>query len=287
MMTQLITGFTAYLFQTGYCRNSHQMFLSIVRDFLNYHQLPEIHQVRPHHISQYHQYLQQRPNKLHGGGLSESYIHQHMYALKTFFNWLEESGQLKSNPISAMRFPQPRMKSREPLSNGVVEQLFTASKTLREKAVLHLFYSCGLRRSEVEALNTRDIYFKQQLLYVRSGKGAKRRVVPMPIRVSADLENYYRKERIYQLARDDDGAFILNKSGGRMQGNGYLALLKEILKRESLPQHITLHHLRHSIATHLLANGLHIELVRLFLGHSYLETTQIYAKVSNASVLNL
>lgn len=263
------------------------MLPAMVTDFLNYHQLAEVTQITPYHIQSYHRHLQQRPNKHQEGGLSESYIHHHVYALKVFFNWLEETGQLKHNPISALRFAQPEKKSREPLSQEAVLQLFHSAKSLQERAMLHLFYSCGLRRSEGEALNTRDIHFKEQLLYVRSGKGAKRRAVPMPMQVATDLENYYRQQRIHQVARNDESAFMLNKTGGRMRGQGYQNILKELTGRTGLPEEITLHHLRHSIATHLLANGMTIELLRQFLGHSHLETTQIYAKVSQERILNL
>ncbi len=263
------------------------MLPAMVSDFLSYHNLSEINQTTPHHIQSYHQHLQQRPNKHQEGGLSESYIHHHVYALKVFFNWLEESGQLAHNPISALKFAQPEKKSREPLSPEAVLQLFEASRNLQERAILHLFYSCGLRRSEVEMINTRDIHFKQQLLYVRSGKGAKRRAVPMPVQVAIDFENYYRQQRIHQIAGNDESAFILNKTGGRMRGQGYQNVLKELTGRTGLPEEITLHHLRHSIATHLLGNGMSIELLRQFLGHSFLETTQIYTKVNQQQILKL
>lgn len=286
-MIPLITRFKAYLSQAGYGQGSRSQLPAMVSDFLNYHRLSETRQIAPHHIREYHRHLQQRPNKHQEGGLSESYIHHHVYALKVFFNWLEETGQMKYNPISVLRFSQPAKKSREPLSPQEVLQLFVVAENLQERAVLHLFYSCGLRRSEGQALNTRDIHFKQQLLYVRSGKGAKRRVVPMPGQVARDLENYYRQQRIHQAARNDESAFILNKTGGRMRGQGYQNILKGLTARAGLPEGTTLHHLRHSIATHLLANGMSIELLRQFLGHSFLETTQIYAKVNKEQILDL
>jgi integrase/recombinase XerD len=286
-MMPLINSFKVYLSQTGYGQSSRSMFPAMIAGFLNYHRLTGVHQITPQHIREYHDHLQHRPHKQQEGGLSESYIYHHVYALKVFFNWMEETGQLKPNPISGMRFSQPVKKSREPLSPEAVLQLFEATETLRERAMLHLFYSCGLRRSEGEALNTRDIHFKQQLLYVRSGKGAKRRVVPMPVQVAADLENYYRQERMHQVARNDESAFMLNQVGRRMSGQVYHLLLKRIIKRAGLEEHISLHHLRHSIATHLLANGLSMELLRQFLGHSFLETTQIYAKVNQQQILKL
>jgi integrase/recombinase XerD len=76
----------------------------------------------------------------------------------------------------------------------------------------------------------------------------------------------------------DENAFILNNVGNRMRGDGFIKLLKQITEKAALQKEITLHHLRHSIATHLLQSGMSMEYVRDFLGHSFLETTQIYAK---------
>jgi integrase/recombinase XerD len=212
-----------------------------------------------------------------------------------FFNYLEETGQIKYNPISVMKFKRPKSNSREPLTQEEINKLFEAATTVREKTLLHLFYSCGLRRTEAVCLNIQDIHFKQQLLYVREGKGAKRRAIPMTGKVAAALENYYLNERTnikahHSLSRPNDGnqeAFILNRIGQRMSGNSYNKAVKEIIRKAGITKEITLHHLRHSIATHLLESGLNIEYVRDFLGHSHLEATQIYAKVQQYQLKKL
>jgi integrase/recombinase XerD len=142
-----------------------------------------------------------------------------------------------------------------------------------------LFYSCGLRRSEAEALNLRDIHFKSCLLYVREGKGAKRRSVPLTKKVSDDLLYFFSIER--KDIKTDTQAFIVNRLGRRMSGSGYNIIFKELLaksKISDLKPETSLHHLRHSIATHLLESGLSIEYVRDFLGHRHLESTQVYTK---------
>ena len=164
-----------------------------------------------------------------------------------------------------------------------INQLFENTITAKETAILHLFYSCGLRRTEAENLNTSDIHFSKNLLYVREGKGAKRRVIPMNEKVKKELENYYNNER----TKINEESFILNRTNERMRGDSYNRALKEIIKRSEIEKEITLHHLRHSIATHLLENGLSIEFVRDFLGHSHLEATQIYAKVRAKQLKNL
>ncbi len=216
-------------------------------------------------------------------------ISQYAYALQTFFSWLEITQQTSYNPISAIKFKQPKRESREPLSIEQINQLFEAANTLQYKVILHLFYSCGLRRTEAQLLNIRDIHFRDQLLYVREGKGSKRRVIPMTAKVITDLENYYRNERIHMKTKNinDEAAFMLNRWGNRMSGESYGELLKTIIKKSAiahLSPVISLHHLRHSIATHLLQGGMGMEYVRDFLGHRFLDTTLIYAKVNTTQL---
>jgi integrase/recombinase XerD len=101
------------------------------------------------------------------------------------------------------------------------------------------------------------------------------------------LESYFLSERVKQKNAKDQEAFMLNKTGDRMRGDSYNKLLKTILQRTELNPEYTLHHLRHSIATHLLESGISIEFVRDFLGHSHLEATQIYAKVKQYQLKKL
>lgn len=287
-MTKAIQDFRNYLLQLGYSKSSVYMLPECVKEFLEYHgtTLPEA--ATRQHIESFYNWLQIRPNKRFAGGLSESYIYHHIYALKLFFGYLEETGQIRHNPISVMKFKRPKHNTREPLTQEETNRLFATARTLKETALLHLFYSCGLRRSEAVALNTKDIHFKSCLLYVREGKGHKRRAIPMTAKVSEALENYWLQERCDSRKKaKDEQAFILNRIGRRMSGAGYNRILKEIVEKSAITSPCTLHHLRHSIATHLLENGLSLENVRDFLGHSYLEATQIYTKVGKYKLMNL
>ncbi|MBX9851804.1 MAG: tyrosine-type recombinase/integrase [Cytophagaceae bacterium] len=293
LQNELTENFKNYLQHVGYSKSSCYMLPECVRDFLSYSN-KQPNQITQKEIQSFYEHLQQRPHKQKEGGLSEVYINHHIYAIRVFLNWLESIGEIKYNPISVMKFKAPKNNPRQPLPQEEIQLLFKATITLKETAILHLFYSCGLRRSEGEALNIKDVHFKQQILYVREGKGAKRRAVPMTARVTKELENYYQEERRTARAKDRE-AFMLNKVGMRMSGDNYNKALKEILKRtESLSrtgsgikQEITLHHLRHSIATHLLESGLSLEYVRDFLGHAFLESTQIYTKVNQRQLNKL
>lgn len=279
-MISIIQSFKNYLYHVGYSKGTIKMLPSLVKEFIQQQNITDISCIEQQKIKSFLEFLQTRPLKLRSGVLSEMMISHYVYALKTFFSWAEVTEQIDYNPISGMKFKRPTQNIREPLSKQEIDQLFAITATLKETALLHVFYSCGLRRSEGEALNINDIHFKQQLLYVRQGKGAKRRVVPITAKVSKDLEEYYLQERCSSTAKKvkDENAFLLNRIGNRMNGEQLNKLLKSIVQKVVLQKEITLHHLRHSIATHLLQSGMSMEYVRDFLGHSYLETTQIYAK---------
>ena len=280
-LQQTIQSFGDWLYQLGYGAGTQNMLPALVREFITQQQLTDIRYVEQEQVKAFYAYLQTRPlKKRSGGALSEAMIYHYVYALKTFFSWAEITGQLDYNPVSGLKFKRPTINQRQPLPIEEINQLFAACCTQKETAVLHVFYSCGLRRSEGEALNTTDLHYRERLLYVRAGKGAKRRVVPMPAAVSSALENYYLTERCGRRVKrvQDEEAFFLNRIGSRLRGNQAGDLLKKLLDRAGLSKEISLHHLRHSIATHLLQGGMGMEWVRDFLGHTWLETTQVYAK---------
>jgi integrase/recombinase XerD len=281
--------FRQYLVQLGYSKSTTQMLPELVSDFLRHTSEPSLENINAQHIQRFYEWLEIRPHKNKLGGLSEQYINHHIYALRTFFNWLETTNQIEYNPISSMKFKSPKSKVREPLTREEIQQLFEATTDLKEIAILHLFYSCGLRRSEGEALNKQDVHVKQKLLYVRKGKGAKCRVVPMTEKVSRDLQNYLEAclPSGMEIKAHDHEAFILNKIGNRMSGDSYNKVLKQLIERTDITKETSLHHLRHSIATHLLESGLTVEYVRDFLGHAHLESTQIYTKVSKRQIQSL
>jgi integrase/recombinase XerD len=279
-MQSIIQAFKEYLNHVGYGEGTAKMLPVLVGEFLENQSISDISFIEQHRVKSFLEYLQTRPLQRRSGALSEMMISHYVYALKTFFSWAEVTEQIDYNPISGMKFKRPKQNQREPLSTAEIKQLFAAANSLKQTALLHIFYSCGLRRSEGEALNISDVHFKNQLLYVREGKGAKRRVVPLTEKVSNHLEGYYLQERTSTTAQKvkDIEAFFLNRAGNRMSGDQLNKLLKMIVEKSAIQKEITLHHLRHSIATHLLQSGMSMEYVRDFLGHRFLETTQIYAQ---------
>lgn len=276
-------AFRIHLERLGYSKSSVYMLPNCLKEFLQF-AAKEVPQIEAKDITAYHEYLKERPRKRGSGGLSESYINHHIYSLKLFFGWQQEKGEITENPISSLEFKAPVSKPRDILTQEEIKLLFEVSESLKERAVIALFYGCGIRRSEGEKLNLKDIHFRSNILYVREGKGNKRRAVPLSPQVKIELWNYATKER---EVRGNETAFITNRIRKRATGSSYNKILKNILERIGIKKEITLHCLRHSIATHLLESGLSVEYVRDFLGHKHLESTQIYTRVKSRQIWNL
>lgn len=250
--------------------------------------IKSLREVTGKEIMDYYKYLKDRPNSRGEGVLSESMQYNHMWALRVLFKYLQEKGEVDTDPMSVLKIPKTKKKQRAVLTKGEIEKLYKASETKKDRALLGLFYGCGLRKSEVEALNVKDISFKSRLVYVRSGKGKRRRGVPVPKGVMEDLKSYYYQERIYvvhkqaKVSVDAQRAFLLNAVGTRLKGQSLWRRLRVLVLKSGInnPERVTLHCLRHTIATHLLQKGVPIEQVRDFLGHTNLESTQGYTRVN-------
>jgi integrase/recombinase XerD len=286
----LLKNFTKHLQELGYGESAQKKFYRNTREllhFLEQQQLIHIQELKPWHIERHYDYLQQRPSEREGS-LSMSTVDQHLYSISIFLNYLHQIGIIDENPLSSLQFTKSKSKERSVLNRNEIDSLYHHSQSLRDVAMLSLFYGCGLRRSEAEKLNIKDISFRTGLLYVVEGKGKKRRVIPMSSKVIQDLKDYYYQERgqyIKKQTKDNQEAFMLNDKGNRMRGEVYNRHLKRLLKSAHIKKETSLHHLRHSIATHLLENGLVIEKVREFLGHQELDTTQIYTHINKGLAL--
>jgi len=292
---ELLERYTRHLERVGYDPCTVKSLPSFVREFFHHLEqsaVKSLEEVTPQAISRHYRYLKERPCKGRPGTLSDSVVHSHLWAIRVLFDFLQAEGSIEINPFNLLSFPSPKKQEREVLSGKEIEKLYQACETLLDRAILGLFYGCGLRKSEVQALNLRDISFRSRLLYVRSGKGKRRRVVPITAKVAKDLKNYYYVERVRMLRKSKDpekeNAFILNKLGDRMLGSSFWRRLRYLVLKAGIenPGRITLHSLRHSIATHLLHSGLSVEQVRDFLGHTSLDSTQVYTRLTMRSEKN-
>jgi integrase/recombinase XerD len=146
--------------------------------------------------------------------------------------------------------------------------------------MLVVLYSCGLRRNEAVHLDTSDIFFDNERILVRKGKNYKERFVPINRKNAEILEDYIFEGRPQFKDANTNDALFVSKQGNRLNGMSFANRLKAIVQatnnKNIVEKQITLHILRHSIATHLLQQEVPLESIKTFLGHSSLESTQIY-----------
>lgn len=299
---KIADNFYQYQKRLGYVPNSYQAKFNYLNEFLHWLECKgntEVLNVTTAEISQYYNYISIRSSKKDGGALSPKTTHSHMRIVRDFFQMLLQEDKIKINPTATLKFYYPQSsEERNTITQQEVQQLYEVCNTAQEKAILSLAYGCGLRAAELQSCNIEDIKLREKILIVPKGKGNKRRVIPLSNGVVKDLSNYYYNEREaltagrdYKLNASNQNAFMLHSRGGRMMDDTYNKHLRILIARtgnEALQEkQITIHNLRHSIATHLLEQGVPVEQVRLFLGHSQLETTQIYTHINKNQLRNL
>jgi integrase/recombinase XerD len=238
----------------------------------------EVERITKSDVKMHYAYLLERSSK-RGAVLSGHTVPGYFFSLRLFFDYAERNGLIKTNPMTGLKFRRPKGGRTLTCSPAEISQLYAACSDDRQRAILHLLYGCGLRRMEAEALNLADLNYPAALLYVRRGKGKKRRVIPLTSKLVNDLKRYAYHERLYWLTNRSPNAYLLDDNGNRMRGGTIHRRLKELVEKAELNPSVSAHTLRHSIATHLLSGGMSVEKVRDFLGHESIDTTQLYTHI--------
>lgn len=246
-----------------------------VREFLHWLEEKEINlkQLTKTDLQAYITYLSHRKNQRRQGGLSAGYLNMHIRSLKQFSEYLQQSRE--QGFTVEVSYYKP-IRQRDILTVAEIKALYEATTPdavgLRDRAILGIYYGCGLRRSEGTGLDVEDLMIQKQLLYVRKGKNYKERYVPITAQVLTDLVNYLEFSRPYF----GSGQSLLLSNKGRISGSGLMHRLKTLKTRANITKTIGLHTLRHSIATHLLKQGMKLSDISSFLGHHSIESTQLY-----------
>ncbi|MBS0623649.1 MAG: tyrosine recombinase XerC [Verrucomicrobia bacterium] len=217
-------------------------------------------------------------------------IVRRLSALRTFFKFCVREKMIIYSPLDTIEGPKLDKRIPVSLSYQQVQHLFDQPDTsdylgFRDRCIMELFYSSGLRVSELVALNRHD--FDAQGLVVRlKGKGKKERIVPITKNAAdwiiAYLEHNERhKDFDGHLAQKDPSAIFLNRNGTRLTSRSVDRKFDKYLTMSGLAEQITPHTIRHTIATHWLENGMDLKTIQLLLGHSSLATTTLYTHVSS------
>jgi len=277
-MNQTILNFRKELQGLGYSKNVTDNYPKYAQQLLDYSQENPL-QIKDIHIKKYYNYLQTKISRVTKKPISQSHIYSQLLAIKLYFEYLQRTRTIKQNPYT-LKIKQPTSKERIVLTQQEIKILYQNCDNLLETIILHLCYGCGLRRTEVTLLEVKDIDFEQKLLFIKKGKGKKRRVIPLTQAITKDLKRYNQYIEYYRTSKKQN--FLLNQKGNVLTGGMIYTIFKKILLRTKpiQAQNYCLHSLRHSIATHLLENQMSVEMVRDFLGHSQLITTQVYTRIN-------
>jgi len=293
-------SFGEWLDMLGYADQTVYSMPIYVRALLHYIEQQgkvEVKNITPHLVKEYYyHHLKNRTNQMYGGALSNNHLNKHLQAFYKFFDYLRQSGK---QILPSLNIPLEENDAQTPavLTESEIKQLYTAcdqyvphaegryiwlypALALRDKAMLSIYYGCGLRRNEGIHIELNDILFEKQLLHVRKGKNYKERLVPISKTSVQHLENYLYDARPLLLKSNREERFFINERGKPMQAQMMFLRLQTLLMRTEnatlIEKEPGLHTLRHSIATHLLGNGMTLEKIKEFLGHNSLESTQIY-----------
>lgn len=210
-------------------------------------------------------------------GLDARSAARKLSALKTFFKILKRLGLIDKNPIIGIRTPKQKKHLPGFLSYEQIRQAFDIAN-IRDRAIMELLYSCGLRASELVGLNLEDIDFNREEVRVR-GKGRKERIVPLG-RLARQAIIKYLTERSQQIKSSNPPALFLNYRGGRLTTRSLQRIVHKYLIRLANASGTNPHVLRHTFATHLLENGADLRAVQELLGHASLSTVQIYTHLT-------
>ncbi len=282
----LLENFKKWLQTLGYAESTVYGSVNYIRDFFFYLKSIEIkslEQITKTTIKDYHNYLEKRKNKRQSGSLSQNYIISNINALKRFSRYLQitEKAVLEID----IQIKSGQIQKKTILSKLEIKSLYKSCENnnlgIRDRAMLDIYYGCGLRRSEGISLDVKDVLLRQKLIYIRKGKGYRERYVPITETVKEYFETYINVTRKELLNGKKEEALLISYRGKRMTGNGLLIRLNKLLEKATINKQVGLHTLRHSIATHLLQSGMSLEDVSRFLGHASLESTQIYTHLAN------
>jgi integrase/recombinase XerC len=214
----------------------------------------------------------------HRQGLSSKSLQRELSAIRSLFSYLLKNQLTETNPARHVRAPKQARKLPKTLDvdqvAGLLEAGAESALEIRDLAMFELFYSSGLRLSELSSLNLIDIDFSDRSLIVHAGKGGKSRILPVGSK-ALDAINVWLHERA-NLATAAESALFVSSRGGRLGQRAIELRLTLWCRKKGIAEQIHPHMLRHSFASHLLESSQDLRAVQELLGHSNISTTQIY-----------
>ena len=219
-------------------------------------------------------------------GLAPASMKLIVVALKIFFRFLKMRSMTEKDPAELLTLPRLTRFLPETLNQVQVNRLLEVNIQgrpfpLRDRAILELFYASGLRISELTGARLENLNLQDRIIRV-VGKGSKTRLVPIG-RIACDaIDQYLTRERVHLVGRKTGNEIFLSRHGKKLTTQRVWQIIKEIAASAGFDTNVYPHLLRHSFATHLLANGADLRVIQELLGHADISTTQIYTHVDQS-----
>ncbi|MEE9354705.1 MAG: tyrosine recombinase XerC [Methylococcaceae bacterium] len=214
----------------------------------------------------------------HRQGLGSKSLQRELSAIRSFYQYLIKNNLAQQNPARPVRAPKGVRQLPKTLDvdqvTGLLEAGTTSFLEIRDLAMFELFYSSGLRLSELTALNINDVDISDRSLIVKKGKGNKSRLLPIGRKAIKSIESWMKIR--FSLAATDENALFLTHKGKRLGQRSVQSRLKQWCLKKGIPENVHPHMLRHSFASHLLESSQDLRAVQDLLGHANISTTQIY-----------
>ncbi len=282
----LLAGFTEWLQLLGYSPFSVVPLAGSTGHFLQYQEdngRASLQQLEAIHANEFITLLTTQTGRRTGRPFSNGHINKQIQALNLFSKYLRETGRSNTG-FSLARLPDTRAKPTW-LTKAEISAIYGAIKEnllgVRDKAMLAVFYGCGLRLNEGASLELNDLNQTTKILHVRKGKHYKERFVPVAEKNFEEIKLYMDYARPQLLQQTKTEALFIDANKGRPLTKQSLYIrIKMLVKKSGIKKKTGTHTLRHSIATHLLQSGMKLEKIQQFLGHQDLDSTQIYTHLA-------
>ena len=256
-----------------------------LNNFIEYiytaYKIKKIKQIKPVYIREYVQILSTYISKDLIVDKEPSSINRSISSIKNFFKYLLNNNLIDQDPTVIIVPPKQIKKIPTILSieeiNSILDRLNTNKKMdIRDKAIISLLYSCGIRVSELINLTLSNLFIEDDIIKI-FGKGNKERIVPFGFKAKDDVLKYINEVRhIYAKRCNSKGALFLSNRGSFLSRKTIWNIVKNRIKEAEIKKNVSPHTFRHSFASHLLEGGAGLRVVQELLGHSNISTTQIY-----------
>ncbi len=259
--------------------------LTMMMSFFDDEEITELDQFNRDALGLYQEELTYRLTDK-GKQLSARTREKYLCSVRGFTKHLYEQDYIATDLSKTIKLPkQPQRLPKVILDTVEIKQMMAApniqtNSGYRNRIILEILYDTGIRAAEMAAIKTNDLDLVNGFLHIRSGKGAKDRMVPISSRVCELTKRYLLMIRPVMTRGKDTGYLVLNRWGTKMTPTAVWAIVKKCTRLAGIKKNVTTHTFRHSCATHMLKNGAPIRHIQELLGHESLESTQIYTKVT-------